>query len=169
MMAFVIMAENFNKDSNYIKRVVSDGLEDINIYGRQETLLIYLAIMRYFGDNGLPSSQCHSFIDVLGSANVKNTSTLLDTLSSQAKLFVVENSTEKAHNVLEISHTPVAYQLLDKFTQFGTGTHKKKLKNYVEKLLYEDKIMKKRFLMDDVHEAISGILGENLFFFNNYN
>jgi hypothetical protein len=162
MMAFVIMAENFDKHSSYIKRVVSDALEDISSYGRQETLLIYLAIMRYFGDNGLPSSQCHSFIDDLGSANIKNTSTLLDNLSSQAKLFVVEISTEKAHNILEITHTPVAYQLLDKFTQFGTGFKKAKLKKYVQDLLYESKIMEKRFLKDDVHEAIRDLLGKNI-------
>jgi len=121
MLAFVIMAENFDKHSSYIKRVVSEALEDIGNYGRQETLLVYLAIMKYFGDKGLPSSQCHSFIDDIGAANIKNTQSLMDTLCTQAKLFVVESTTEKSYKMLEISHEPVAYQLLDRFTEFGTS------------------------------------------------
>lgn len=59
MLHFVIMAENFNKNSNYVKKVVTEALEDIGEYGKQETLLQYLAIMKYFGDKGIPSTHCH--------------------------------------------------------------------------------------------------------------
>lgn len=59
MLHFVIMAENFNINSNYVKKVVTEALEDIGLYGKQETLLQYLAIMKYFGDKGIPSTHCH--------------------------------------------------------------------------------------------------------------
>jgi hypothetical protein len=59
MLHFVIMAENFDINSKYVKKVVNEALEDIGDYGKQEALLQYLAILKYFGDKGLPSSHCH--------------------------------------------------------------------------------------------------------------
>ena len=160
MLSFVIMAENFNKNSNYIKRVISEALEDMGSFGKQEKLLIYLAIMRYFGDTGLPSSHCHFFIDNLGAANIKNTLTLMDTLCSQAKLFVVERTTEFSIKVLEISHEPVAFQLLEKYTQIGSGSRRAKLSDEVMALLREKKIMGKRFASEFVHSSLRKILSK---------
>ena len=65
MLHFVIMAENFDIKSNYVKKVVNEALEDIGDYGKQENLLQYLAIMKYFGDKGLPSTYCHQVCQVL--------------------------------------------------------------------------------------------------------
>ncbi len=153
------MAENFDKYSKYVKKIVADALEDIKDHGNQETLLVYLAIMKYFGDKGLPSSHCHSFIDTIGCANIKNTLSVLDELCNQAKIFVVERSTDKSNKFLEISHEPVAYQIIEKFT--GTGKGKKaKLQKYFVDLLNEKKFMEKRFLLSEVHMDIKEILGK---------
>ena len=59
MLHFVILAENFDINSKYVRKVVDDALEDISDYGKLETLLHYLAILKFFGDKGLPSSYCH--------------------------------------------------------------------------------------------------------------
>ena len=41
MLSFVIMAENFNNDSPYIKKIVLEALVDIGDYGqKQERLLV---------------------------------------------------------------------------------------------------------------------------------
>ena len=59
MLHFVIMAENYNLKSSYVKKIVNEALEDIGNYGKQQDLLQYLAIMKYYGDKGLPSTHCH--------------------------------------------------------------------------------------------------------------
>jgi hypothetical protein len=164
MLAFVIMAENFNKHSEYIKKLVADALKDIGNYGKQKTLLLYLAIMKYYGDKGLPSSHCHSFIDDIGCANIKNTLTLMEALSNPAKIFVVERNTETSHKILEVSHEPVAFQLLEKFTQFSSK-NTDQLKKTVIELMNEQVIMEKRIFRIEVHSDIREILGIlNIFF-----
>ncbi len=71
MLHFVIMAENFDIKSNYVKKVVNEALEDIGCYGMQEALLQYLAIMKYFGDKGLPSTHCHQVFQIIDHSFLK--------------------------------------------------------------------------------------------------
>ena len=40
MLSFVIMAENFNNDSPYIKKIVSQALVDIDNHGQKQKKLL---------------------------------------------------------------------------------------------------------------------------------
>jgi hypothetical protein len=162
MLAFVMMVAKFDKTSKYIGRVVCEALAGIDIYGRQKQLLTYLAIMKHFGDTGLPSSHCHYFIDELASSNIKNNMTLMETLCSQARLFTVERSTDMGYKILEISHEPVAYQLLFQLTKFSSERNRKELAKQAEGLILEEKILKRRFLKDQVQTSIRDLLSKQL-------
>ena len=117
--------------------------------------------MKYFGDDGLPSGHCHSFIDEIGNANIKNTMTVMELLCSQAKIFICQSENMYANKMLHISHEPVAYQLVDILTGFGS-TNKIVLKRTFCELIHEKTIMEKNFLKSEVHKGIKQILGKPL-------
>ena len=58
MLSFVIMAENFDENSPYVKKVVQDALMDVHLYSKQKDLLLYLAILKWYGNFGLPFKHC---------------------------------------------------------------------------------------------------------------
>ena len=76
--------------------------------------------------------------------------------SSPAKFFVCEKMTENSFKVLEITHEPVAFQLLEKFLKFSVA--KKSLYEKVVEFLKED-FIGNRFLKQEVHKDIREILG----------
>ena len=114
--------------------------------------------MKYFGDDGLPSGHCHSFIDEIGNANIKNTITVMEQLCCQAKIFVCQSTNIYENKMLHISHEPVAYQLLDILTELGSK-NKTTLKKKFCDLIHEKTIMEKKFLKFHVHKGIKQILG----------
>ena len=83
----------------------------------------------------------------------------MDCLCIQAKLFVCERETERGHRKLEISHEPVAYQLLKKLNFLGSDGHKV-LEKTVVQLIDEKRFMSARFLKSEVHMIIREILGK---------
>ncbi len=76
--------------------------------------------------------------------------------SSPAKFFVCEKMTEHSFKILEITHEPVAFQLLEKFFKFSVA--KKSLYEKVVEFLKED-FIGNRFLKQEVHTDIREILG----------
>lgn len=77
--------------------------------------------------------------------------------ASPAKFFVCERTTNMSHQILEISHEPVAYQLLEKFFNISTTTN-----NLFEKFkdLLKEPFMGIRFLKQELHSDIREVLGE---------
>ena len=48
MLAFVIMVEQFNKESNYINMIVTEALKDIELFGKQKTLLVIIKLIEQY-------------------------------------------------------------------------------------------------------------------------
>jgi hypothetical protein len=77
--------------------------------------------------------------------------------SSPAKFFVCERMTEKNFKILEITHEPVAFQLLEKF--FKLSVSKKPLFEKFSELLKEN-FIENRFLKQELHTDIREVLGQ---------
>ena len=98
------------------------------------------------------------FIDEIGYHNINNTARLMEILeASPAKFFVCERTTDKSYQILEITHEPVAYQLLERFFNISTSTAGlyEKFKN-----LLVEPLMEIRFLKQELHSDIREVLGE---------
>ena len=78
---------------------------------------------------------------------------------SPAKFFVCERTTEKSHKILEITHEPVAYQLLEKFFKINANKHD--LKEKITELLKEP-FMEIRFLKQELHYDMKDVLGKGI-------
>jgi len=161
MLHFVIMTKKFDMNSKYVKDVVDNALEDIGNYGNLEKLLIYLSIMKYFGGKGMPSSHCHRMIDELSALSIENKQSLMDyILTTPAKFFVCEVVSEKSIKTLEITHEPVAYHLLQKFTNFSVSVNP--LYERIMDLLGDNIIINHNFARPEVHKCIRETLGNFL-------
>ena len=77
--------------------------------------------------------------------------------ASPAKFFVCERTTDMSYQFLEITHEPVAYQLLEKF--FNISSTMKDLFEKFKDLLTEP-LMGIRFLKQELHSDIRAVLGE---------
>ncbi len=75
MLSFVIMAENFDEESDYVKRLVHNALTHMElIYSNQMRVLLYLSILKYFGNAHLPVHHCKKLAFPFGlDASVKST------------------------------------------------------------------------------------------------
>ena len=154
MLSFVIMAENFKDDSDYVRKVVENALYDMKkVYSRQADLLLYLSVLKYFGDMHLPAIHCRKIAfpllsdstirDLRGKTiNIEDCDMAvrdLQDFSPQAKLFLKENSDTSGgarfalfYHSLEIAHRPVAFQVYSSLLP-----HEEDLANVVTKLLSE--------------------------------
>ena len=110
MLSFVIMANGFEEDNEYVKKVVRSNIEEIrNI--RQERLLHILSIYKFFsnGNANLIHSICETFLG-------KSDKRILDRLRAGAKPFLVSRPCSEegygCYEVLEVTNRPVAKQVL---------------------------------------------------------
>ena len=63
MLSFVIMCENFNDDSEFVRRVVRNNMRGIRTQNpKQDRMLSILACMKYFSDGNLLESICEKFL-----------------------------------------------------------------------------------------------------------
>jgi len=136
MLSFVIMAENFDEQSAYVKKTVEAALKGIQRYPEQKQLLLYLALLKWYGNSGLPAKHCESYIfpQLVSIASQTN---FLERLCRQVKLFVNEYKNEYTRGTcpfktIEVTHSPVAFQviihLINPFTE---------LPNVVSKMIQE--------------------------------
>ncbi len=63
LLAFILIANEFDENSDYVKGVVNNTLLQMkDAYPRQRKLLQYLSVLRYFGNSSLPHKHCVSFV-----------------------------------------------------------------------------------------------------------
>ena len=77
--------------------------------------------------------------------------------SSPAKFFVCEQTTERGYKILEITHEPVAYQLLEKFFKISMPNKQDLYEKIVEML--KEPFLDNAFLKQELHYAIKEVLG----------
>jgi hypothetical protein len=148
ILSFVIMAENFNQESKYIKKVVETALSEIDLHPDQRQLLMYLSLLKWFINAGLPVQLCQVLIfGYLENSGDKRT--LLDKLCCQLKFFVVTRDRNlrgtAPFKFLEICHKPVAFQVLKQLISF-----EEKLPNYISELIKEKVFSSERFMANEV-------------------
>jgi len=118
MVEFVVMACDF-KDSVYVRRVVSDTLKNIHIFSNQESMLLYLSVLKYFANLCLPADVCQSLKDNQTNFEKKLApKRVLSGLCQPAKVFLSQrNSAIKVKKgnfkflAIEVSHVPLAEAL----------------------------------------------------------
>ncbi len=108
MLSFVIMAENFDKDSGYVRKLVGSALMDMReIYPQQRKVLLYLSILKYFGNAHLPVHHCKKLAFAFGDGTfkcksdnpaAKELATMWRDFSPQAEMFIsYSEGRETAH------------------------------------------------------------------------
>ncbi len=116
MLSFVIMAENFNEESEYVKTTVESALKGIKRHPKERQLLLYLALLKWYGNSGLPVKHCEAFV-FPPLATLSAQTSFLDRLCRQVKLFVNEYQNEHIRGTcpfrtVEVTHSPVAFQVI---------------------------------------------------------
>ena len=126
MISFVIMAEDFNENSEYVKRVVKNNLR--NVHPRQEKLLMVLAVYKYFADANLSHSLCD---DYLGHSKTP----LQDRICCQLKPLVESKVCFEEgygnYSILNVTHRPVARQILNFLYERKTASEQSILMDFL--------------------------------------
>ena len=102
MLSIVTMSENFNEDSEFVRRVVKNNMRGIREQNpKQDRMLSILACLKYFLDGNLLESICEKFLD-------RSELTVGERICPQLKQFVeIEAQPEEGYgqyNVIK-SHT----------------------------------------------------------------
>ena len=164
MLSFVIVAEDFNTNSEYVKRVVQGILLDMGrMYPDQQTLLLFLSVLKFFGNVGLPRKHCElvafkglSKVSQIRKKDLGDVTKKFRSFCPQLVYFTRETTRSyyksPSCKYKEINHVPVAFQL---FTELSRGTD---LSMTVKRLVSEKTLTKERFLQDDIHGILVDLL-----------
>ena len=168
MLSFVIFAEDFNMNSTYVKRVVQETLLDMgSLYPDQQTLLLYLALLKHFGNLQLPKKHCEllsfksaSLFSKIEKKSIGDIIHHYKTFSPQVVAFTRETKEfiqSGLGSFLEISHAPVAYHL---FQELSKSTS---LSGIVKNMMGEKALVEERFFQDLVHSTFVELLTKRAF------
>ena len=140
VLAFVIMANNFDKQSDYVEKVVSEALSDIEIHRTDAKLLLYLAILSVYGNSScmiLPIKQCRRLVGRCEANSSQANRPFLKTLCPEAKLFLIQVEDERFELGIRISHVIIGLYVLKRLAE----SKQKRLSGIVTNLLHETVIV----------------------------
>ena len=157
MLSFVIMAENFNDKSQYVQGVVSNILENIDLYPKEKSLLLYLCILKYYANMNLPAKHCGRYVFGL----CKGSNEFYQNLCPQAKSFLKQISIKGedgrgVSSAIEVCHKPVAFQAMRILLE------SKKLSVAVIEMVCESGFLKERFLKPKMEQNIRKLIGHRI-------
>ena len=148
MLSFVIMSEDFDEDSKYVKRVAKNNLKDV--HPQQEKLLMVLSIYKYFADGNLFHFLCE---DYLGHSKTP----LEERICFQLKPFVESKwCCEEGfgnYPVLQVTHRPVAKQILTFLCEQNDTSEQKILMEF-----FDDMAVQKVFFRPKTYGDIKTLL-----------
>jgi hypothetical protein len=172
MLEFMIMAHDF-KDNDYVKSVVSDTLSNTaKNHSLQATLLLYLSMLKCYVQLSLPAAVCHSLMDNQTKFDYISQTipppNVLSKMCQEAQMFISEKDrkftcrtglrTKMKFKVLEVTHEPVARQIL---IYLSSTLAKEKVSKVLLDFLCEPAIMSgDRSFEEMLHCDVRKLLGE---------